>query len=203
MKTWPLALLGALLGACSLGPSTKEVPATYDLGAPQNPRGEQRIRASLLVQGITPAAWLDTPAVVYRLNYQDAARQQAYALTRWAAPPASLLTQRLRARLAAASEGGIVSLADNARADYALRIDLDDFSQVFDSPDASRAVVLARASLVDSGRRTLVAQKSFSIERAAPSANAQGGVRALAAAGDELIEAVAAWTAASLAKDKK
>ena len=52
-------------------------------------------------------------------------------------------------------------------------------------------------------KRALRAQKSFSIERAAPNANAEGGVRSLAAAGDELIEAVTAWTAASLARDKK
>jgi cholesterol transport system auxiliary component len=203
MKAWALALATALLAACSLGPATKDVPATYDFGAQRNHPGEPKIRASLLVHGIAPAAWLDTPAVVYRLNYEDGARQQAYALTRWAAPPASLLAQRLRARLAAASESGVVSLADNARADYALRVELDDFSQVFDSLEASRAVVVARASLVDTVRRTVVAQKTFSIERAAPSANAQGGIRALTAAGDELIEAIAAWTAANLARDKK
>ena len=64
-------------------------------------------------------------------------------------------------------------------------------------------MAVARASLVSVAKRTLLAQKSFSIERAAASANAEGGVRALAAAGDELIEAVAAWAAASLAQEKK
>ena len=200
---WLALLASALLAACSLGPATKTAPATYDFGAQRNPPAEPKIRASVLVQGVAPAAWLDTPAVVYRLDYQDGARQEAYALTRWAAPPASLLAQRLRARLAAASEGGVVSLADNARADYALRVDLDDFSQVFDSLDASRAVVVAQASLIDTSRRTLVAQKSFRIERAAPPAKAQGAVRALATAGDELVEAIAEWTAASLAREKK
>ncbi len=203
MRALALTLVGVLLAACSLGPATKDVPATYDFGAPRNPPAGLKIRASLLVQSIAAPAWLDTSAVVYRLNYQDAARQQIYAQSRWAAPPASLLAQRLRARLAAASVGGVVTIADNARADYALRIELDDFSQVFDSLNVSRAVVAARASLVDTAKRTLVAQKSFSIERAAATANAEGGVRALAAAGDELIEAVAAWTAASLAQDKK
>ena len=203
MKACLLVGLAALLAGCSLGPATKGAPATYDFGAHHNHPSEPKIRASVLVQGVAAAAWLDTQAVLYRLNYQDGARQEAYALTRWAAPPASLLTQRLRSRLAAASEGGVVTLADNARADYALRVDLDDFSQAFDSLDASRGVVVAQASLVDTARRTLVAQKSFRIEKSAPSPNAQGGVRALSAAADELVEAVATWAAASLARDKK
>ncbi len=202
MRGPALALLGVLLAACSLGPS-KDVPATYDFGPSRNHSGDTKIRGSLLVQGIAAPVWLETQAVVYRLNYQHAARQQVYAQSRWAAPPASLLAQRLRARLADSTAGGVISIADNARADYALRIDLDDFSQVFDSVNASRAVVVARASLVDTAKRTLLAQKSFTIERAAVSANAEGGVRALAAAADELIEAVAAWTAASLAQEKK
>lgn len=203
MSRLAVTLFAFLLAACALGPATKDTPATYDLGAPRSYPDEQKIRASLMVPGIVAPAWLDTAAIVYRLNYQDGARQQAYANSRWAAAPASLLTQRLRARLAAASEGGIIVSADGARADYTLRIELDDFSQVFDSVNASRTVVVARASLVNIAKRTLVAQKSFTIERAAASANAEGAVRGLAAAGDELIEAVTAWAAASLARERK
>jgi len=202
-KPWPV--LGALLLAgCALGPSQKDAPATYDLGAPRSYVASQpRILASLLVHAVTAPAWLDTPAIVYRLNYQDAARQQAYANSRWAAAPAALLTQRLRGRLAAASDGGVIVAADGARADYTLRVELEDFSQAFDAADASRAVVTARASIVNVATRTLLAQKSFSIERTAARANAEGGVRALGSAGDEMIEAVATWAAASLAREKK
>ena len=114
-----------------------------------------------------------------------------------------LLTQRLRAQLAAASDAGILNVGDSARADYALRIELDDFSQVFDSAEASRGVIVARASLINVARRTLLAQKTFTVTRPAPSANAEGGVRALAAASGELLDAVVAWTAGSLAQDKK
>ena len=142
-------------------------------------------------------------AIVYRLNYQDAARQLTYANSRWAAPAAALLSQRLRAQLAAASDGGIVNIADSARADYALRVELEEFSQVFDTAEASRAVVIARASLVNVARRTMQAQKTFTFEKPAASANAEGGVRALADASSELIDAIVAWTAASLAQDKK
>jgi len=200
-----LTVLGTLLlAACSLGPAQKDAPATYDLGAPRSIVANQpRIRASLLVHAVAAPAWLDTTAIVYRLNYQDAARQQAYANSRWAAAPAALLTQRLRGRFAAATDSGVIGVADNARADYTLRVELEDFSHVFDTADASRAVVMARASIVNVAKRTLLAQKSFSIERAAASPDAGGGVRALASAGDEMIEAVTAWAAASLAQEIK
>ena len=60
----------------------------------------------------------------------------------------------------------------------------------------------ARASLVNTTKRTLVAQRSFTFERAAGS-NADGGVRALAGAGGELADAVVAWAAAGVAQDKR
>jgi cholesterol transport system auxiliary component len=199
-----LMLLGALLlTACSLGPAQKDAPAVYDLGAPrQDAANQPRIYASLLVHAVAAPAWLDTTAIIYRLNYQDAARQRAYANSRWAAAPAALLTQRLRGRLAAASDGGVVGAGDSARADYTLRVEIEDFSQVFVTADESRAVIVARASIFNAAKRTLLAQKSFSTTRPAASANAEGGVRALAAAGDETIEAIAVWAAASMAQER-
>ena len=206
MKPTRFAALFALLlfTGCNLGPTVKDVPAMYDLGpAPGYGQNAPRIRASLLVYTVSATGWLETPAIVYRLNYRDPSRQQVYSASRWASPPAALLTQRLRARLAAVSDGGVISVADGARADYTLRVELDDFSQVFDSAEASRGVVVARASIMNVARRTVLAQRSFTMERAASSANAEGGVHALSAAGDDLIEAVAAWTATSLAQDSK
>jgi len=190
------ALCAILLAACSLG-AQKDAPVTFDFGAPHANSGAQKtISRTVLVHGIAAPVWLDTQAIVYRLNYQDGARQLSYANSRWAAPPAALLTQRLRGEIAAVSSAGIVSVADSAR------LELEDFSQVFDAADRSRVVVSARASIVNVGKRALLAQKNFSFERPAGSANAEGGVRALAAAGDELIGAVVTWTAASLAADK-
>jgi len=155
------------------------------------------------VQPVAAPGWLESNAIVYRLNYQDAARQLNYANSRWAAPVASLVAQRLRAQLAAASDSGIVNIADSARADYALRVELEEFSQVFDTADASRAVIVARASLVNVAKRSLQAQKTFTIDRPAAGANAESGVRALSAGSAELVDAIVAWTAASLAQDKK
>ena len=125
MRIMLVMLLAATLAGCSLGPEKKDAAATYDLsGAPIAAAGNARIRATLLVQPVAAPGWLESNAIVYRLNYQDAARQLNYANSRWAAPVASLVAQRLRAQLAAASDSGIVNLADSARADYALRVEL-------------------------------------------------------------------------------
>lgn len=204
MKTAYFLLVGLLLAGCSAGPATRDTPVTYDFGPQQaDTGGAKTLRASVLLQSIAAPVWLDTPAIVYRLAYQDAARQQSYANSRWATAPASLLAQRLRSRLAAASEGGVVSGSDGARADYALRVELEEFSQVFDAADRSRGVVVARASLVNTAKRSLIAQRGFSVERAAGSADADGGVRALTAASSELIDAIIAWTATGIAQERK
>jgi cholesterol transport system auxiliary component len=204
MKTAAWMLAAVLLAGCSAGPTTRDMPAAFDFGAmPADAGGAKTVRASVLLHGVAAPAWLDTPAVVYRLAYQDAARQQSYANSRWAAAPAALLGQRLRAKLSAASEGGVVGGGDGARADYALRVELEEFSQVFDAADRSRGVVVARASLVNTAKRSLIAQRSFTFERASASADAEGGVRALTAAGGELVDAIVAWTATGIGQDRR
>jgi cholesterol transport system auxiliary component len=147
------------------------------------------------VHDVVAPSWLDSQLIHYRLAYQDAARPQAYADSRWVMSPAALFTQRLRGRLAA-SGGGIVLPGDPARVNHALRVELEEFAQVFDAPGKSRAVVLLRASVL--GNRSLVAQKSFSLERPASTPDAEGGVRALIGASDEAIELIAVWSAGYL-----
>jgi cholesterol transport system auxiliary component len=149
---WREALFGAAvtvmavaLAGCALGPQMREQPVSYDLGPPRSHAGSNPgIQATLLLPEVSAPAWLDGQGIVYRLSYENAARPQAYAQSRWAAPPAALLTQRLRGRFAAAAVSGIVTGSDGARADYALRIELEDFSQSFHAPNASRVAVRAR-----------------------------------------------------------
>ena len=201
-----LVLLAALLmlESCALGPAPREAMSVYDLGPPRAyTRSEPRIAPSILVQDVGTPLWLDSTAMVYRLEYRDAGRQYVYANNRWASSPGALLAQKLRNRLAAASDGGIVAPRDNARADYALRVDLDDFSQVFDSAEKSGGVVVVRATLVDAARRTLAGQKAFTIEKAANGPDAQAGVKALGAATEELVDAITAWVASTLGSAAK
>lgn len=188
-----LCLLG--LGACSIAPQPRDV-AAYDFGPSAPARGEPRIASNLIVADIVAPAWMDNANLHYRLAYADAARPLSYANSRWVMPPAALLTQRLRAVLRQSSRSAVLSPADGVRADYTLRIDLEEFSQIFDAADKSRGVLRMQARLVRGTE--MVAQQAFTVEQPAPGANAEGGVKALSAAGDEAGRRLADWIAASL-----
>jgi cholesterol transport system auxiliary component len=72
-----------------------------------------------------------------------------------------------------------------------LTIDLDTFEQVFDSESQSHALLKARATLTRDG--VLVAQQTFEARAPASTANAAGGVQALAAASDQFVAQLVAW----------
>jgi cholesterol transport system auxiliary component len=188
--------VGLACAGCSIAPAPSSAVAQYDFGPAPSTNSAQGLRQSLVVYDLSAPAWLDSPFIYYRLAYEDAARPHAYADSRWVTSPAALIAIRLRGRLAAAGKGGIVHPADGARANHALRVELDEFSQVFDAPGKSRAVVRLRASVL--GNRALIAQRSFSVERPASTPDAEGGVRALIGASDEAVEQLVAWTVGSL-----
>lgn len=190
-----VALLLAGTG-CALHQS-RDQPATYDFGPPPAERAAVRIPAAILIVPVTAPSWLDSNAIVYRLNYDDPARRRIYAASRWAATPAALLTQRLRNRFALSARA-VLTPGDRADAVYALQVDLDDFSQSFDAPDSSRVDLQLRASLIDVDSHRLVAQKSFSLQRAAPTPNAPGAVSALAAVADRAADELTRWVASTL-----
>lgn len=195
-----LAILG--IAGCAI-PKAQTAVATYDFGAQRlagpavsensDASGYPRLRASLLVPDIMTPVWLDNTAIQYRLGYNDLARVHSYAANRWASTPGSLLVQRIRSRIAAISDGGIVSVIEGARTDYTLRLELEEFTQVFDTEENSHAVVKFRASLISRGSRVLISQRSFSAEQAAPSANAPGAVHALTDASDKAIGDLITW----------
>ncbi len=191
------ALAIAALAACSVLPPPPAPAAEFDFGpvrslAPTAPRLQQ----TLLVPDVGAPGWMDSGHLVYRLAYRDASSPRAYANSRWVMPPAALYTGRLRERVAAATGGGVVAPGDNARYGAALRVDLLEFSQVFDAADASRALVQVRATLVRDQK--VAAQRTFTVERRAATADAAGGAAALAGAAEESIEAVVRWTAETL-----
>jgi len=188
--------LGLACAGCSIAPAPVPAIANYDFGPAPAGHPAQGPRKALLVHDVGAPAWLDSRFIHYRLAYQDAARPQVYAESRWVMSPAALLTNRLRGQLAASGTGGIVQSGDGARTGYALRVELDEFTQVFDAPGKSRAVVRLRASVL--GNRNLVAQRSFSVERPARTPDAEGGVRALIGASDEAIDQLIGWAVRQL-----
>ncbi|MBN9131839.1 MAG: membrane integrity-associated transporter subunit PqiC [Nitrosospira multiformis] len=195
-----LAMAIAALAACAAIRNPAPV-AIYDFGLQPLPallsaddtEGSKQLRTSLLVAETIAPAWLDSTSIHYRLAYDDPTRFFAYRSSRWASTPAKLLTQRVRTRIAAINERGVMNPGEGTRADYILRLDLEEFAQVFDTPSRSSAIVQLRASLVDRVARYAVSQRSFRVELPAPTANATGAVKALAEASDQLIESLIGW----------
>ena len=189
----------AALVGCTLAPMQRETPAQYDLGPlPVYERAKPSLSRVLLVPDVSAPSLLEGQGIVYRLAYDEPTRVRTYAQSRWKAPAAVLVSQRLRGRFAAATQRGVVTSDDGARAEYMLRVDLEQFGQVFTAPGVSHVSVRVRASLVNLEVHRLTAQRVFSIERPAPSPDAQGAVSALSAASDELIERLVEWTSEQL-----
>ncbi|MEO8408568.1 MAG: ABC-type transport auxiliary lipoprotein family protein, partial [Oxalobacteraceae bacterium] len=136
---------------------------------------------------------LNNPSMLYRLAYVNDLQARSYAGSRWSMPPAQLLEQRLKARLAQAGTV-VLSGREGANTLPVLRIDVDELMQNFSSPQQSQAQLALRATLFNG--RTLLASKSFRQLAPAASADAAGGARAMADASDALIDELIAWLAA-------
>jgi cholesterol transport system auxiliary component len=192
-----LAIVIAALTLTACANNTPHSPAEYDFGPGAATREESpRLQRAITVATVTAPAWIASPALVYRLAYRDASQPRSYVESRWVAPPAELFTAQLRQQLVATTRDGVVAPADGVRTAVTLRVELLEFSQVFDAPDRSHALVRVRAMLVENGR--LVAQTTFSTDQPATSADAAGGARALALAADSAIDRLIGWTANAL-----
>jgi cholesterol transport system auxiliary component len=184
-----LLVLTALLSACAL-PERAPAPQRYDFGLLE-PVPDTTATRPALALSVQATAALDSPALLYRLAYADAQQLRAYGQARWAALPADLLQQRLRAGLDA--RFAVVPAGEGAS--RLLYIELEEFSQVFTTAQQSQGLLRLRASLLQrsgSGQQ-LLAQRVWRIERPAPTPDAQGGVRALAAASAAVAEEVLPW----------
>lgn len=185
MKKIAIVFAALLLSACASGPRNAAPTRVYDFGMPA-PRLAADPAWSRLAIEIKAPRWLDSPSIAYRLAYDDSLRLREYAGSRWAGAPAQLLGQRLQQQLGTASPTG------NAAVDCLLRLDLQEFSQVFDSPQASRGVLQVELGLFDARRQRIAVQRIV-VERPAPTLDAQGGAVALVAASDELGKRIADW----------
>ncbi|WP_422110819.1 ABC-type transport auxiliary lipoprotein family protein [Burkholderia multivorans] len=159
----------------------------YDLG-PATPVGTVGSGPALKVLDVSAPEAFDSDKFVYRLAYADAQRMAVYRDSRWIAPPAQLLTQRLRGALSA--RGAVLEGSDGVRAPT-LKVDLSEFEQVFDGQSQSHGAVTARATLMQDGK--VLGQRTFVARAPSSTPDAAGGARALAAASDELVSQIAAW----------
>lgn len=199
-----LALLAALLAGCSALPDKPQRPAQYDFGpgavatlptdrrAPLPPLALADIEANGPLEAGT--------AVLYRLGYADAQQLRPYALARWSMPPAQLVAQRLRDHLGqrrtvvSAGEGAALLRTDGQQP-LVLRVELQEFSQLFTAPTTSSALLRLRVTVVDNlpAGEKILAQRPFIVQRPAATADAPGGVRALAEATDAAAAELSQW----------
>jgi cholesterol transport system auxiliary component len=200
-------MLGAIaLAAALAGCATPDRPTRatlYDFGPGATaPAASAPVHPTLVLADIEASGALDGSAVVYRLGYADANQLRPYAHARWSAPPPQLVRQRLRQQLA--RDRVVLDLGDSAalareggKAPRVLRIDLEEFSHLFETPAQSWGLLRLRATLMENtpAGEKLLAQRTFVVREPAPSADAPGGVRALAAATDAAGDQIAGWLA--------
>jgi cholesterol transport system auxiliary component len=203
-----------VLSACSALPSKPTRATIYDFGpgplaarpvqpvALQTPQTPQTPLAPVAIEDIsTSGGPLDNMAVLYRLAYVDAQELRPYSQSRWSMPPAQLVRQRLRDTLSLrrpvfnAREGLALNRSQNPLLPLQLRLELQEFSHYFSAPDASVGLVRLRATLVDvtAAGEKLVAQRIIVAQKPATTADAPGGVRALTAATDAVIDELDQW----------
>ncbi len=182
MRQLFLLLSFVLLAGCGTGSKSISSVAYYDLGALQS-APNNRVVAGLRSIDVFAISWLDSSAMQYRLLYAANQRRQNYAESRWVAPPAELIGHALRKRMLSGEAGGACRL----------RVDLDEFAQIFDTANASHVVLEARVQLVAPTGGDILARRSFSLSRPAASADAKGGVAALAGTVEALSTELHDW----------
>lgn len=198
-------LAGIAMAGCSALPDKPMRSVMYDFGPGllvDAPATRQAPLAPIAIDDITTSGGaLDNMSVLYRLAYLDGQQLRTYAQARWSAPPALLVRQRLRDQLgqrrAVFNAGDSIALnrSQNAVLPLLLRLELEEFSHLFTTPDASVGLIRLRATLVDvtpAGEK-LVGQRSVVVQRPATSSDAPGGVRALTLATDAAIEEIDQW----------
>lgn len=172
-----LVLLSTIAGCAPLLPQSPPAPVTYDLG----PAPESAPDAGALLVDVSAPAWLDQPAMRYRLAYVDPRQVSTYTRSRWVAPPARLLALHLRQTWRGPALG-----------DCRLALGVDEWAHQFDGAERSRVVIALDARLLDRAGN-LVARRALRRDAAPARHDAPGMAAASRAAVDGLVEDLAGW----------
>ena len=203
------------LSGCTTG-RILGTPVVYDFGpgSLQNQPSPSTAQFPVIILADLSASFaLDSTAVLYRLNYADAQQLKPYALARWSMPPAQLIRQHLRQQLSQRRSvlnpgelltappprlaASAAAVAARAMPTYTLRIQLEEFSQLFDTPEKSSGLLRMHATLLTSlaGVESVLSQRSFVVQQVAITPDASGGVHALTAGTDQLVQQMEVWLA--------
>lgn len=187
----PLVLMLAVLSAACVTSSTPHPRATlYDLGITSVSPQTQVKLPPLAIARVTATEWLNGPQMFYRFSYADAQQPRAYGQSQWSMSPARLIEERIKSHIGRAG-GQVLSATVGITRLPTLRIEVSDFTHVFDSPEKSYASLAVRVAVLDG--RNLVAQRSFEQRAPAPTPDANGGAKAMAEASDILMADIMRW----------
>lgn len=173
-----------LLLFCGCASVPRNDPARYDI-APAAAGNVQSPGLALSMIEVRSPSWLLSPAMQYRLAYAQGSRREAYADSRWVAPPAELLERALTRRI-------LVPAGRPSSGGCRLVLELDEFIQVFDAPKASHVLLEVRASLLAPHGDALLAPRAFS-QQSPAGADAQAGAAAFGIAATLLANDLGGW----------
>ena len=102
----------------------------------------------------TSGGALDNSALLYGLAYAEVQELRPYAQVRWSTPPAQLVRQRLLEQVSLrrpvfnVRDGVAINRTAGDVLPLRLRLELEEFSHLFMTPDASVGLIRLRATLV-------------------------------------------------------
>ncbi len=177
LKTPGVALAATLLlVACAAPGGPDAQPRVFDLGLGGLPAKTVDAR----VGQVRASAPFDGTDMRYRLAYRELAELHAFAQSRWAAPPAELLRKHF-----------VRAVEPSPGARCTLDIEVNEFTQVFATPDTSDALIELRVLLASGSGR--VAEKTMRVTTPGAAASALQGANAMARATEDAIGRIAAW----------
>ncbi len=195
----PVLFLILAMSGCALQNPVQRV-AVYDFGpgplTSVAPAPADRLPVLQLDVLEGPAA-LDSTAMLYRLAYADDQQLRPYSLARWSMTPAQLLRQHFRQQLG--QRRTLLNPFDSSSPDafkaLVLQIEIEEFSQLFESADKSSGLLRLRVMLSRAGPPGggWLAQRTLTLQQSAATADAPGGVRALAAAARAAAQELDQW----------
>lgn len=171
--------LTGLLSACL--PNHKPGPesAVYDFGLnAETPKVDSKIT----IDRVIAIDAIDHRRMRYRLNFKSPTQVFTYTQSRWASSPSELLAAKVRS---------IANLSSSS--DCSLRLQIEIFDHIFESPSTSMGIIRLHASLSDKKSRRAVASQQIQESAPAPSADGKGGVMALDQASTRAIVNALEW----------
>lgn len=155
-------------------------PTVYDLGpvtiVQENSSAEEVKDDMIIIPNIRARGIFNSKMIVYRLVYAQAYEPRTYAQSRWAADTTEMIRMQLQQVIGEKYPVTLTAeLYESAK--WVLWLSLEDFSQVFTTPDSSEGVIQIRCTLQHGNQ--IVGQRVFNARVPAPSPDAPGGVQAL------------------------